>query len=325
MPRRDPLDATLEQLARVRNDPRSPEALALLRKILAGRSSHAAAKAAEIAGESEIEALVPDLVAGFQRFLDKPVKSDPGCAAKVAIADALYRIGAAEIDLYLRGIHHVQLEPQWGAPADTAVDLRGTCALALIRVHYPDYLSEIAELLADREPAARRGAVQALIYSENPAALPLLRLKALVGDEDEQVVSDCLLALLKISGVEAMDFVGRFLNNPSESVVEAALLALGGSRLPQAFPILKEFSEGPISAALSRSALLAIAMLKQDDAIDYLLALIADTPPIQAREAIRALAVYRHDDSLRERVDALVQRRREKPLSAFFAEVFDSR
>jgi hypothetical protein len=28
------------------------------------------------------------MVGAFDRFLDKPIKSDPGCAAKEAIADA---------------------------------------------------------------------------------------------------------------------------------------------------------------------------------------------------------------------------------------------
>src|SRR5262249_32602724 len=150
-------------------------------------------------GDFELAVLIPDLVAAFERLLVQPLRSDPSCAGKAAIADALYRIGAPEIGVYVNGIRHVQLEPVWGGKADTALQLRGTCALALVRVHYPDYLVELADLLADREAPVRKMAAQALAYSENPAAVPLLRLKALVGDDDPQVLVEILAALLTIA------------------------------------------------------------------------------------------------------------------------------
>src|SRR6185503_944611 len=134
---RKALEDVLERLASVRADPTSPDSLALLHQVLAGRSSHAAAKAAAIAGEHEIDGLVPDLVAAFERFSIEAVKKDPGCAAKTAIADALYRMNRAETDVYLKGIRHVQMEPVFGGKADTATELRGVCALALVCVHHP--------------------------------------------------------------------------------------------------------------------------------------------------------------------------------------------
>lgn len=325
MARHDPVEATLEQLAAARAQPGAPATRALLREVLAGRSSHAAARAAAIAGELEIDALVPDLVAAFQRFMDNPVKSDPGCAAKAAIAEALYRIGAAEIDLYLQGIHHVQPEPVWGGRADTAMDLRGVCAHALVRVHYHDYLGEIAELLADREAPARRGAAQALAYSEDPAAAPLLRLKALSGDDDPQVLNECLAALLRVARAEAVAFVARFLERPIPADAEAAALALGGSRLPEAFAVLKEWTERCADPSLRRSGLLAIAMLKQDEAIQYLLRMVGAGEPLEARQAIGALAIYRYDETLKAQVEAAVDGRRYAALRAFFKETFDAR
>lgn len=325
MARRDPVETALEQLAAVRGDPTSPASLSLLRKVLAGRSSHAAAKAAEIVGELEIAALVPELVAAFERFMENPAKSDPGCTAKTAVAEALYRIGAAETELYLKGIRYVQPEPVWGGKADTAMELRAVCALALVRIHYHDYLGEIAELLADPEPPARRAAAQALAYSEDPGAAPVLRLKSLVGDDDQQVVSECLLALLKINGAGAIAFVGRFLDRGDVEHAEAAALALGGSRLPEAFPVLKEWTERTADPGLRKSGLLAIAMLKQDEPIRYLLSIAADGEPLQAREAITALAIYRYDDGLKEQVHAAVHRRADRALRSFFLETFSAR
>ncbi|MGH7790284.1 MAG: HEAT repeat domain-containing protein [Candidatus Binatia bacterium] len=316
------LDEQLQQLARARRDPGSAESMALLRRVLAGKSSHAAAAAAQIVGEAELHVLAPELVAAFARFLQQPVKSDPGCAAKAAIADALYRLNAAEIDLYLQGIRHVQLEPVWGGRADTATGLRGTCGLALVRVHYPDYLDELADLLADAEAPARRLAAQALAYSENPAAVPLLRLKALSGDVDPSVLGECLLALLAIAPRGTLPFVARFLERPEAEIAEVAALALGGSRLRTALPILTEWWERSFDPALRRSALLAIAMLKHDDALAYLLTHVAESPPVHAREAIRALGIYRHDPRLRAQLEAALAPRAEPLLRAAFTEAF---
>ena len=265
MARANALEVALEQLASARRDPASAASLALLRKLLGGKSGHAAGAAADIAGQFEIEALLPDLTRAFDRLLEQPLRSDPGCAGKAAIANALYRMGAAEIGVYLKGVRHVQLEPVWGGKADTATALRGTCALALVRVHYPDYLVELADLLADREAPARKMAAQAMAYSENPAAVPLLRLKALVGDEDPQVLVECLQALLAIAPGPSLEFVARFLDRPEPEVAEAAALALGGARREEALPILSAWWERTLDPALRRSALLAIAMLKHDD------------------------------------------------------------
>lgn len=322
MARPKALENTLEQLAKLRGEPATPDSLKLLRKVLSGRSSYAAGKAAEITGDLELDALTPDLVVAFNRFMIKAEKSDPGCAAKSAIADALYRIGAAETETYLLGIHHVQMEPVWGGRADTATALRGTCALALVRVHYQDYLCELAELLADREAPARRMSAQALAYSDNVNALPLLRFKALVGDEEPQVVGECLLGMLRIAPAVSLDFVARFLDRPEEEVAEAAALALGGSRLEAAFPVLKEWWERRFDPTLRRSALLAIAMLKQDVAIDYLLSVVAEAAPPHGRDALQALAVYRHDPKLARRVDEAVRRREDGALRDVFEKVF---
>lgn len=322
MARGKALEATLAKLELARADPTAPESVALLRAVLAATSSHAAAQAAAIVGAYELGALVPDLVAAFDRLLEDPIRRDPGCAAKEAIADALYRIGVPEVGVYFRGIRHVQLEPVYGGKADTAVQLRGTCGLALVRAHHPDYLLALAELLADREAPARRIAAQALGYSENPAAQPLLRLKALIGDEEPQVMSECLLALLAVAPEASLEFVAGFLSRQPPETAEAAALALGGSRLPGALPLLRTWWENTFDASLRRSALLAIAMLKRDEAIAYLLEHVAESAAQHAVAAIEALALYRHDPRLRSQVEAAVERRTDRSLRREFDAAF---
>ena len=322
MPRGKILEATLAKLAEVRADPAAPSSLAVLRSILAGRSSHAAAQAAAIVAANEIESLTPELVAGFDHFLEDPIRRDPGCAAKAAIADALYHLGAPEVGVYFRGVRHIQLEPVYGGKEDTAVQLRGICGLALVRVHHPDYLIALAELLADREAPARRIAAQALGYSENPAAQPLLRLKALLGDDEPQVLSECLLALLAVAPEASLEFVAGFLDRKPPESAEAAALALGGSRQPGALPLLTEWWERNFDASLRRTALLAIAMLKSDAAIAYLLDHVANSAAPHAAAAIDALALYRHDPRLRAQVEEAVEQRRDRTLSAAFSTAF---
>ena len=49
----------------------------------------------------------------------------------IAIARALFALDYDGEGLYLAGMRHVQMEPGWGGSSDTAVELRGMCAMGL--------------------------------------------------------------------------------------------------------------------------------------------------------------------------------------------------
>src|SRR5688500_9786375 len=138
------VEAGLSRLNELRADPTAQASLELLTKALADRSNRVAARAAEIVREAKLEALLPHVAAVLRRFMADPVKTDPGCAAKRAAAQALYELGAAERDLLLEGARFVQHEPSFGRkfdePLDTAAELRAVCALALVRVGHPQQL-----------------------------------------------------------------------------------------------------------------------------------------------------------------------------------------
>jgi len=310
----------LEALGELRRRAPDADATARLRTALAARQSPIAAKAARIAGELEIEALVPDLRAAFERLCVNPVKSDPGCAAKTAIARALYTIGAYEDALFLRGIRHVQREPVWGGSEDTACELRGLCALALIRLGHPDAAVEVAELLADREVEARIGAARAIASSESERFAPLLRFKVLTGDAEPQVVAECVAALLRISAEAALDLCTRLLDGPDAAVAETVALALGESRLRAALPVLRAWWERTTTLELRRVALLAISMLRSEEAHAFLFSLIDAAPGHDARHAIAALAIFREDEALRARIAAAVGAREDVDLQGALAE-----
>lgn len=318
MARRDDLDAALLRLKELREDPATDAALAELRGILGGRLSHAVSKAAEIAAEAQLRDLEPDLVTAFDRFMEDPVKRDPGCRAKTAIVDALQHLDAYEGDLYLRAARHVQLEPVYGGREDTAPELRGAAGRGLVRMNHPDALVVLAELLADPALPARIAAARAIAYHGGQAGLPLLRLKVLAGDRDVEVTSECLLALLRISSDDSIEFVARFLET---ELAEAALLAMGESRAPVALPALREFWERTADPDLSRTALLAAAMMRSEEAIDWLLGLVANEPGPIARDAIRAFEIYRDDERIVARIGEAARKREGVELMPTFDEV----
>ncbi len=90
---------------------------------------------------------------------------------------------------------------------------------------------------------------------------------------------------------------------------EVAALALAESRLPEAFDILRSWWEQVKSLELRRTGLLAIAMLRYDDALEFLLSLVAEGKISDAKDAIAALSIYRQDHRLWQRVCQLVEER----------------
>ncbi|UBF23713.1 HEAT repeat domain-containing protein [Kovacikia minuta CCNUW1] len=317
------LEEILATLNQIRDDPASEEAIATLRQTLKGRYSVAIAQVAKIVREATLFQLLPDLVAAFDRMMVKPVETDPGCLAKKEIAETLYHLEYSEENLFLHGVRHVQMEPVWGGKEDKATTLRGTCALGLVRMNYPQALVELGDLLADPEVEARIAAARAIAYTENPAGIPLLRLRVKVGDQPA-VLIECLMALLKLAPTETLPLIKNFLYPHPElpglvrdiETTEAAVLALGESHLPEAFDILKDWWQSIHEPELRRSGLLAIAMLRHEEALNFLLSVLAAGSIADARAAIAALNLYRQDSSLWQRVYQTIEDRGDRELLA---------
>ncbi len=294
------LEAALAEIRKLRADPSSEGAVERLRAILAGAPSHAVAAAARLAADAELSLLEDDLAAAFERFVANGAKTDPGCAAKAALADALYRLDLGRESVHPRGIRLRQMEPVWGGQADTAAELRAICALGLVRMNHPDALGELAELLADPEAEARIAAARAFAYAEDPQGGPVLRHKLLVGDEEMAVISECMRALLRLAPAAALDLARQLLRRTEAERAEAVALTLGESHDPAAVELLIAWageSGGPREVAL-----LALATARTDAAFDHLFGMVARAEGPSAREAIDALAIHRHDDALMDRL-----------------------
>jgi HEAT repeat protein len=294
-------------------EPLSEAALQELQQILTSKFAVAIAQAARMIRDADLSAttrpvLIDALVSAFNRLMQNPANTDPNCLGKKAIADTLYRLEYSEAELFLTGIRHVQMEPVWGGQSDTAPGLRAVCALGLVRLNYSETMSELADLLADPEPEARIGAARAIAYSENPQGVPLLRLKVQLGD-DAPILSECFAALLRLAPASSLPLVERSLHSPNPQISEMAALALGESRLPAALPLLRQWWQQNRDPELRQTGLLAIAMLRQPEAIEFLLTLISQPNPQDAEAAAVALGIYSDDRELMARMQALLAAR----------------
>lgn len=310
------LEDLTAELNQIRDTPTSEMGLTTLRRAIDSKYGVAIAQAARIIGQAEVRSLLPALAAAFARSMVKPQERDPGCRAKQAIAETLYRFEYQDADLYLQGIRHVQWEPIWGGQVDTAPQLRGTCALGLVRMNYPDVMVELADLLADAEQEARVGAARAVAYSENPFGVALLRLRLKLGDTPS-AMGEYLAALLQLAPDASLPLAaslleaGRKVSDPRKTIetAEVVALVLGESRLPEALPLLQNWWKRTMHAELKQTGLLAIAMLRQDEALRFLLQLLADASTTDAAAALEALELHRSDGSLWPQVETILAQR----------------
>src|SRR5258708_1109719 len=148
-----------------------------LRKALAHRNNFVAGKAADLVRQFELTQLLPELLAAFDRFFEDPIKTDPQCWAKNAISRALAAFDHQDPDIFLRGMRHIQPEPSYGGPSDSAATLRATCALALVQCRplpEPHLLAHLLELVDDKDKSVRPEAIRPMDqFTSTPAPLPL--------------------------------------------------------------------------------------------------------------------------------------------------------
>jgi HEAT repeat protein len=310
---RPSLEDQLARLAELRAQAPGPESRAEVARYLASKINLLAAKAARMAGEWEAQEMIPALAAAFERFLTHGAATDKRCAAKIEILKALCRLEYPEPSLFRRGLGYIQMEAAWGGPADTAAEVRALSAMGLAQTRDPDALEEILPLLLDPQRDARIGAVRALAASGLPGGELLVRFKALSGDEPE-VLGECFAALLRTAPAKTVAFVAGFLQHREAAIAEAAALALGDSRLESAFPVLREAAQRPGNRPLRQTLLLAMALLRREVALDYLLQRVAQGDAQTSADAAAALAMYRQDSVLQAKLERALASRARAPI-----------
>lgn len=302
-------------------DPGTPEHRALLGKTLDGKQGYLISRAA--AALALDDELVPPACDAFARLLEDPIKRDPQCHGKTAIATALYDAEIRAEEVFIAGVAHVQLEPVLGGKQDTAAELRGVCLMALTHAQHPRALVHAAAMLADPERAARLAALRALDASGRPeVAEPLLRLRLEQGDDDGEVLTDCMAGLLRLDAAANLRLLSERIDGADAAAADAAALAIGSSRAPQALEVLQGHATRSVDPGRRRTLLLAMAMLRSDAAWQHLIEVIMDGERGEAVDAIDALATFGEQSDLHARVEAAVLDRGEPEVSARFERAF---
>jgi len=288
-----------------------------IKTALADKHYRVVAKGALLAEERSLHERMPDLLTAYARFLHDPVKRDPNCIAKAAIARALVSLECRDVPFYLAGIRYTQPEPVWGGSADTAIDVRCSCALGLVNANYFRAVPELAALLNDPEARARAGAARAISCGNPREAEALLRFKVLTGDAEPEVLGECFTGLLAIAPEECLPLVAAQLACDNDAVRDFAALALGESRHPGALQYLRNAWDDVLVSPEMRAVLIrAGAVHRTEPAFDWLISIIENGTPVQADVAVDALAVYERNTRLHERVQAALAKRADPPRSA---------
>jgi len=279
-------DAELAQLESLRSAP-PDETLAPIRKALANRNAFLVSKAAKLAAAHNHQALIPDLVAAFDRFLDDPGKNDPQCWARESIAQTLATFEYQEPEIFLTGMKCFQA----GYSGDAATALRGICALALVQcrgLSTQSVLIHLLPLFADPQIPVRVNAARAVEQIGNDAAALLLRLRAELASDSPEVLGACYSGVLRLEGPSAISWAAKFLpqgrDEPDEAAAEAAF-AIAETRSEAAFTLLQSTYKRTRDPDFRGTLLTAIALTRQDAAIEFLFTLIADGDRT-AREAL---------------------------------------
>jgi len=282
-----------------------------LRKALGHRNNFIVAKAAdlirEFIREPGLANLTPELLTAFNRFFDDPVKNDPQCWAKNAISRTLAAMELQDETVFLRGMRHIQMEPVWGGQSDTAGTLRATCALALVQCRSlteRDLLAHLVELLADKDKTVRVEVVRAIEQIGSTSASLLLRLRAVLGSDEPEVLGACYSGVLRIEGASAIPWVRRFLVTADDNAAEAAL-AIAGTHSSQAYDVLRETFLTAHDPWWRSVLLSAIALTRQDAALEFLLELVR-TESLEAEAAIEVVLRSMPSKEVTERLEKLV-------------------
>ena len=322
MKKPDPIEQALDRLTELRSETDAKTIAAELRRALKDRSNLVIAKAAKLTGEFRVVEVVPELVSAFERLMANPAKLDKRCAATFEITTALYALDYTEPEVYLKGIRHVQMEASFGPPVDEAAKLRAQCALGLVRTRHPQAMTAVAELLADKQPHARIGAIRALATNGGESGVLLLRYKSLIGDDDPEVLAECFSGLLASDFTRSLPFVAAFMDGEDEDVSQSAILAIGSLRRVEAFEVLREKWNRSVFSEIRGTLLTAIAMVRVDEATDFLIDLLESSATPTAIEVVKVLAAYHREDRVREKVKKLVDARGNVELRSTFAEAF---
>jgi HEAT repeat protein len=321
--RQSPVEKALQELGSLATVALTDAVVAAVRKALASRYSLVSARAARIVKDRQLAGFNHDLVSIFTRYMQDPVKTDPGCNAKLAALEALDSAEYHDLDVFVTASQHVQKEAAWGPPVDTAGPLRARAVRALAHLGYADLFLVAGERLADPEPPVRQAAADALAHAGERSGAGLI-LAVLDRTEEDPVVRlaqlSCLMRLAPDWGLMRLE---KKLSGPDEEAAELAAMALGESGREDAADLLLESMDGLPLAPRRAVILKALGLHRTERALSALLAVVAQGRAADAIAAVAALAVRRFDAGVPDRVQAAMLKNADVDLTRAYRENFN--
>jgi HEAT repeat protein len=306
------LEARIEQLRQLRSVRPSEDVVKALRKGLQDRGNLVIAEAARTTAALHIKGLIPNLLAAFDALFDNPLKSDPKCWGKTAIVKALTELDYDQSPPFVRGLRHIQMEPVWGGREDSAAQLRGLCALALVQcsdLRRVEVMRYMVEAMTDTEDPVRAEAIRALAQLGGDDTALLLRLKAQMGDRRPLVIGHVFDSLINLEENLGVTFVAKYLDSTREEIRDEAALSLGASRRADAVEVLIAGWGRTRSPEFGRVLLRAMGSSQHPAAIDFLLDLVRTGNNHSSASAIEALQLIEPSEEIRNRIEAAKSQR----------------
>lgn len=299
------------------------EAVETLRTALGAKAHALVAQAAELSARLDLGVLLPDLRAAFARFNGDGLNSDKQCQAKTAIVQALHRLKSDETEVFVAGMGlYWPARPREGS-RDPAAPLRIAAALAYAELGPPTEVEPLVDLLVDPVPDVRLTAVRALAALGGSHGGVVLRLKILCGDDDANVMEESFAGLLDCDKDRYLPFVARYMESEDPRLCVAAALSLGRSRHVKALDLLTSRWRCVGDTEFKRDLLIAIALLRSEPAITFLLSLLAEDSDT-AQDALVALSHLQMLPQVRDRVDAAIDQTGKDQLRVHFRKYFRS-
>ncbi len=167
-----------------------------------------------------------------------------------------------------------------------------------------DLLAHLVELFRDEDKSVRAEAVRAVEQVGSHTAALLLRLRAILGSDEPEVLGACYSGIIRLEGIKAIPWISRFLEAADDTAAEAAL-AIADSRSPEAFKALRKHFSEKHDPWFCSVLLSAIALTRQPAAFDFLLNLIR-TESLQAETAMEAVLRSMPPDGIMRQLEQLV-------------------
>jgi HEAT repeat protein len=325
MPKRLTTEDHLARLRQLRASQDAPQTIPALEQLIKTPRLHGIVlkSAAALAEQLNAKTVIPALVAALESLVaPDAAKRDPGCEAKTAILKTLLGWDAAFPELYVAVSIYHQMEPTFGDPVDSAAEPRGLAALGISFTRPPDAILLLTDLLTDSQKITRAHVAIALGNWRGPEAVPLLRLKARLGDDDPETFAEVLAALLRHDPRNHLAFVAEFLQGRNLSTIEAAALALGQSKLPTALQPLADAYPRLRSSSIATTLVMAIGLLRTPEAVDWLLDQLPRATTSEATVLFDALRIHHHDEKFMAKLQSVVAQH--PKLQVPYKEVFHS-